>query len=533
MPRLGELLVAAGLLTAEQVEQALRAQVMWGGRLGTNLVELHFLELDPLSRALGRQHHLPAVLARHFEKADADLQRMLSADFAERFSCVPVLRMGPERHVVVASIAPLLPRQLAIIGDELAVEVERLVPAIAPELRIRYQLERVYGIRRAARFLRARGKSIPPFPDFHVLPVQPEPEPEVAPILPTTTREMDLYRPGDPVTPGPGEVDPDEVATAAWTRLEPQSEDPGEDLDDRRARPALDPDEEMIPVEVIAPTGPIATVEDIVPSGPRSMLQRRSRQDREDRDHEDDRDGEGDRAALDDVLDDLSLHAHLEDELALPTEPFEPLEPFDEPTGGRERRTYVRTIADLPSNESERQALLGRIAIRKVAVGSAPRVMSGATLGEATRAIRRSTGRDRVADLVIDTLDRFAPACEAAILLVVRGATAIGWKGFLRGGGALGEIAVPMEDGGLVPRAVELNVTLRKQCGELDAIDRLLLASLGRQTGDLVVVPISIAEQVMCVIAIATADNAPLSSAEPIAAAAGAAFARLMRDASR
>src|SRR6185503_18593735 len=292
MPRLGELLVAAGLLTAEQVEQALRAQVMWGGRLGTNLVELHFLELDPLSRALGRQHHLPAVLARHFEKADADLQRMLSADFAERFSCVPVLRMGPERHVVVASIAPLLPRQLAIIGDELAVEVERLVPAIAPELRIRYQLERVYGIRRAARFLRARGKSIPPFPDFHVLPVQPEPEPEVAPILPTTTREMDLYRPGDPVTPGPGEVDPDEVATAAWARLEPQSgEDPGEDLDDRRARPALDPDEEMIPVEVIAPTGPIATVEDIVPSGPRSMLQRRSREDREDRDHEDDRDG--------------------------------------------------------------------------------------------------------------------------------------------------------------------------------------------------------------------------------------------------
>src|SRR6185503_5223506 len=485
MPRLGELLVAAGLLTAEQVEQALRAQVMWGGRLGTNLVELHFLELDPLSRALGRQHHLPAVLARHFEKADADLQRMLSADFAERFSCVPVLRMGPERHVVVASIAPLLPRQLAIIGDELAVEVERLVPAIAPELRIRYQLERVYGIRRAARFLRARGKSIPPFPDFHVLPVQPEPEVEVAPALPTTTREMDLYRPGDPVAPGTAGDPDDDVATAAWEKVEPE--------------------DEMIPVEVVAPTGPIITVPD-------------------------------------DPID-LSLHAALEDELAMPSGATdalgEPLgdapddAPDDAPASGRERRTYVRTLADAQGNDVDGQALLGRIAIRKVAVGSAPRVLSGATLGEATRAIRRSTGRDRVADLVLDTLDRFTPACEAAILLVVRGATAIGWKGFLRGGGALGEIAVPMEDGGLVPRAVELNVTLRKQCGELDAIDRLLLASLGRQTGDLVVVPISIADQVMCVIAIATAENAALTSAEPIAAAAGAAFARLMRDASR
>src|SRR5204863_8036723 len=117
--------------------------------------------------------------------------------------------------------------------------------------------------------------------------------------------------------------------------------------------------------------------------------------------------------------------------------------------------------------------------------------------------------------------------------LVIRGATAIGWKGFVRSGGGLGEIAIPMEDGGLVPRSVELNVTLRKPAAELDKIDRLLLASLGRQDGDLVVVPISIADQVMCVIAIATAENAPLTSAEPIAAAAGAAFARLMRDASR
>ena len=176
MPRLGELLVAAGLLAIEQVEQALRAQVLWGGRLGTNLVELHYLELDPLSKALGRQHRLPAALARHFEKADPALQRLLPTELAERFSCVPLLRMGPEGHVVVASLAPLAPRPIAVIAEALAIEPGRLVPAIAAELRIRYQLERVYRIRRAARFLRARGKSIPPFPAFGVLRVQPEAE---------------------------------------------------------------------------------------------------------------------------------------------------------------------------------------------------------------------------------------------------------------------------------------------------------------------------------------------------------------------
>src|SRR3954470_7950920 len=164
MPRLGELLVAAGLLGAEQVEQALRAQVLWGGRLGTNLVELHYLELDPLSRVLGRQHHLPPALARHFEKATPELQAQLAPEIAERFSCLPLLRMGPEQHVVIAAVAPLTPRQLAIIAGALAGDVARVAPAVAAALRIRYRLEGVYRIRRAAGYPRARGASIPPFP---------------------------------------------------------------------------------------------------------------------------------------------------------------------------------------------------------------------------------------------------------------------------------------------------------------------------------------------------------------------------------
>jgi hypothetical protein len=434
MPRLGELLVAAGLLTVEQVEQALRAQVLWGGRLGTNLVELHHLELDPLAKALGRQHRLPAALARHFEGADPELQQRLPVEIAERLSCVPLLRLGRGNHVAIASLAPLAPDQLAVVAEALGVEIGRLIPAIAAELRIRYQLERVYGVRRAARFLRAHGKSIPPFPAFQVPPGPPEPEPELPPNLAISTQETAaLERSPEPVAP-----------------------------------PAPDPD---------AP----------------------------------------------------GMSGMLDDELAIPSDPAE-----DE-TSARERRTYVRTIADAPSPdaEAEAHALLARIAIRKVAIGSAPRIATTATLGEATRAIRRSTDRDRVAELVIDALDRFTPACEAAILLVVRGSTAIGWKGFQRAGGGPGEIAVPLEDGGLIPRAVERNASVRLASTELDALDALLLASLGQRTGDLVVVPIAIAGQVMCALALATASGAPVATAEPIAAAAGAAFARLIRDASR
>src|SRR6266480_2000888 len=93
MARLGELLVVTKLLTPEQIDQALRAQVMWGGRLGTNLIELGYIDLDALSQALARQHKLPAALARHFEKADTELQKKLSPAFAEQFTTVPLMRV--------------------------------------------------------------------------------------------------------------------------------------------------------------------------------------------------------------------------------------------------------------------------------------------------------------------------------------------------------------------------------------------------------------------------------------------------------
>ena len=51
--------------------------------------ELHYLELDPLSRVLGRQHHLPAALARHFEKAEPELQARLPPQAGERLKRRP------------------------------------------------------------------------------------------------------------------------------------------------------------------------------------------------------------------------------------------------------------------------------------------------------------------------------------------------------------------------------------------------------------------------------------------------------------
>ena len=53
--RLGEILVAAGVLKKEQVENALREQQRWGGQLGQILVGKNYITEESLVSALSRQ----------------------------------------------------------------------------------------------------------------------------------------------------------------------------------------------------------------------------------------------------------------------------------------------------------------------------------------------------------------------------------------------------------------------------------------------------------------------------------------------
>jgi hypothetical protein len=429
MSRLGERLLAAGLLTHEQLEQALRAQVVWGGRLGTNLVELGYIDLDVLATVLGKQLGLPPALARHFDRADAELQKQFPVELAAKHCVVPLLRFGTPPRIAVVSIEPLSVEAREEIAEAFGLVGDQIVPSIAAEMRVRYHMERVYGIRRTARFLRSRGKTIPPFPLF---------------------------------------------------------------------------DPNAMPFDIEEPTSPT-----IVPETPPP-------------------------ASLPAQADEISAMIDAAIDAATTPEP---------PAAGRERRSYVRLItveepkAEEPPKVSDTQPL-GRFPIRKVAAPTSPprkrtATRTPQTLTEATRAIRRGSDRDRVADLVVDTLQRFAPACQAAVLLVIRGDVAIGWKHFCRDDASPAELAVPMDEPGLCPIAAQDACTARAPASVLGAVDQLLLRSLGRPHGDLVVVPIPIAGKIICLIAAATDGGAEIAPVEAVASAAGAAFARLIRDASR
>lgn len=155
--RIGEILVAGGHLNAADIELVLRRQVVHGGRFGTCAVEITELALDRVADALAEQHGLPAATARHFSRADAAVLRRVSPELAARHRAIALgwLSRDPPQ-VAVASMDPLDPDAVAELSEYLRAKV---VPAIAPELRILYYLERVYGIERTPRFRRAPERS--------------------------------------------------------------------------------------------------------------------------------------------------------------------------------------------------------------------------------------------------------------------------------------------------------------------------------------------------------------------------------------
>ncbi len=150
--RLGELLVAVGDVTPQQVEEALRRQILHGGRIGSNLIELGFLSMDQLAHALGRQHQRPPVLEVHYRQIDQALAVQVSPQLAATWHAVPLGRTGDmASRIAIATTDPLAPEALEGLKKIFKTEI---VQAIAPELRLFYWLEQVYGIQRINRFKR-------------------------------------------------------------------------------------------------------------------------------------------------------------------------------------------------------------------------------------------------------------------------------------------------------------------------------------------------------------------------------------------
>lgn len=184
------MLVRDGRLTDAQLKQALAFQARDGGRLGTVLVEHDLIDLEALTVYLGLELGIPIATGAMLERAKPPAVRLLQPAQAFRCKCVPLVVQ--DRHLIAALEDP---HDFAALEAITQVTGYRVLPRVAPEVRVYYYIERYYGVARPPRFLKfgdsprgdhtatSVGLPAPPAPGLPPVPTSPVPAPGPRPRL--------------------------------------------------------------------------------------------------------------------------------------------------------------------------------------------------------------------------------------------------------------------------------------------------------------------------------------------------------------
>lgn len=137
-PRVGDLLLREGVITQEQLDQALEAQARTGDPLGATLVTLGFINRLALAKVLAHQSGLPLYNVLR-DPPDTAVVRLMDEETARRLSAIPVAREAG--HVVVAFADPF---DTDAWGEAQAAIGQPIRPVVTSELDLQWTLERVY-----------------------------------------------------------------------------------------------------------------------------------------------------------------------------------------------------------------------------------------------------------------------------------------------------------------------------------------------------------------------------------------------------
>jgi hypothetical protein len=146
MERIGEILIEMRACTPEELHAGLQTQTIFGGRIGTNLLELGIIDEAQLAAALTKAYGVPC-LAGDIQPED-DAIAAIPAQLVERFGFVPLQMDDRRLRVVVAD-----PRNLSNLDDLAFATGKTVEPVLAPEARVWELMHRFYGIEKHLRGL--------------------------------------------------------------------------------------------------------------------------------------------------------------------------------------------------------------------------------------------------------------------------------------------------------------------------------------------------------------------------------------------
>ncbi len=137
--RLGELLIQAGKITREQLQEGLAAQKESGARLGMTLVQLGFVQDEELVEFLSQQYGVPSINIAEIDIDEAIL-RIIPPDVARKYTVLPISKAGAKVTVAMAD-----PTNVFAMDDIKFITGYNVEPVVASDMALRSAIDRHYG----------------------------------------------------------------------------------------------------------------------------------------------------------------------------------------------------------------------------------------------------------------------------------------------------------------------------------------------------------------------------------------------------
>jgi type IV pilus assembly protein PilB len=142
--RLGETLLREGVLSREQLAQAIAEQKSSKHRLGYVLAKLGLVPELEITKILARQYRMPAVDLSRFD-VDPKILKLVPADMAAKGVVLPLKREGRTLTVAMAD-----PTDLGLLEDLKFITRFDLFPVLAGEYTLRMLIEKHYNDQQVA-----------------------------------------------------------------------------------------------------------------------------------------------------------------------------------------------------------------------------------------------------------------------------------------------------------------------------------------------------------------------------------------------
>jgi len=145
--QLGEYLLRCNLLTKKQLDDAIEYQCIYGGKLGTSLIELGLVTEDQIAKALSRQLGLHYIKPERLMHLSESTLALIPKKIAEKYQVVPYRKKDMTLFVALNDMTNR--QRIAELDQNLGYTV---VPLAIPEIRVIIALKHHYQISPPSRF---------------------------------------------------------------------------------------------------------------------------------------------------------------------------------------------------------------------------------------------------------------------------------------------------------------------------------------------------------------------------------------------